>query len=430
MRTFILLITLCIFINTNSRAQPSGFYITTEDGRPMNRVNIALVGNYGHFPLQPQSVINGFYNPVISNNIPIGANAEIIASSNTSPKNGVTTYDLLLISRHILGLEPMNSPYKMIAADANKSNTITTFDIVELRKIILGVYSELPNNTSWRFISTNQIFSNPQNPFTNTIHESVSLTSLFQSLGDTLFFGVKIGDINLSADADSLLAGDDRTDNQLVIQVEANQTNVQPGDIIEVAITPEQVLIHQYTLQLNGFQILDLRPVSDDLTMDNFAQFSDPADPRNSRLTASIMDSEGAYTLQLKAQRAGRVADMLYTTHDITRSEAYYDTGERLGIALKSKQNEGEFMEFSVYPNTPNSWSTQTNIHFDLPTDDHVTLQVFNLNGQLLYSKEGDYSKGYNNISIDALQLGNASGQLIYTISNSTHTRTRSMTRL
>jgi hypothetical protein len=39
--------------------------------------------------------------------------------------------DLVLISKHILGLEPLNSPYKMIAADANKSNSITTFDIVE-----------------------------------------------------------------------------------------------------------------------------------------------------------------------------------------------------------------------------------------------------------------------------------------------------------
>lgn len=34
--------------------------------------------------------------------------------------NGVTTYDLVLISRHILGLEPLNTPYKMIAADVNE----------------------------------------------------------------------------------------------------------------------------------------------------------------------------------------------------------------------------------------------------------------------------------------------------------------------
>jgi hypothetical protein len=59
------------------------------------------------------------------------------------PLNGVSTFDLVLINKHILGLEPLNSPYKMIAADANNSRSITTFDIVELRKLILGIYTEL-----------------------------------------------------------------------------------------------------------------------------------------------------------------------------------------------------------------------------------------------------------------------------------------------
>ncbi|MFQ5445455.1 MAG: hypothetical protein ACE5FF_00840 [Saprospiraceae bacterium] len=33
---------------------------------------------------------------------------------------GVTTYDLVLITKHILGVQPLGSPYKIIAADANK----------------------------------------------------------------------------------------------------------------------------------------------------------------------------------------------------------------------------------------------------------------------------------------------------------------------
>ena len=37
--------------------------------------------------------------------------------------NGVTTYDLVLISKHNLGIEPLDSPYKMVAADANKSGS-------------------------------------------------------------------------------------------------------------------------------------------------------------------------------------------------------------------------------------------------------------------------------------------------------------------
>jgi hypothetical protein len=81
----------------------------------------------------------GFYN---FNGIPLTANATITPSKDDNPLNGVSTYDLVLISKHILGIESLNSPYKMIAADANKSGSITTFDIVELRKMILGIYDK------------------------------------------------------------------------------------------------------------------------------------------------------------------------------------------------------------------------------------------------------------------------------------------------
>jgi len=101
-----------------------------------------------------------------SNAIPLAGNFSITPSSeNLAPLNGVTTYDLVLISRHILGWEPFASPYNMIAADANKSGSITTMDILELRKLILGIYDELPNNTSWRFVDKSFVFSNPFNPF-------------------------------------------------------------------------------------------------------------------------------------------------------------------------------------------------------------------------------------------------------------------------
>ncbi|HMX41290.1 MAG TPA: hypothetical protein PKD78_13220, partial [Saprospiraceae bacterium] len=59
--------------------------------------------------------------------IPFGSNATVTPTHDVNPLNGVSTYDLVLISKHILGLEPLPTPYKMIAADANKSGSITTF---------------------------------------------------------------------------------------------------------------------------------------------------------------------------------------------------------------------------------------------------------------------------------------------------------------
>jgi hypothetical protein len=116
-------------------------------------------------------------------------------SKNNDHLNGVTTYDLVLISKHILGVEPLGSPYRMIAADANKSNSITTFDIVEFRKLLLGIDDTLPNNTSWRFVSRNFVFTNPDNPFTDTIPEEIGFT-IPPPTNQVSFYGIKIGDVN------------------------------------------------------------------------------------------------------------------------------------------------------------------------------------------------------------------------------------------
>lgn len=80
--------------------------------------------------------------------------------------NGVSTFDLVLISRHILGLVPLTG-FNILAADANMNGSISTFDIVEFRKLILGIYTKLPHANSWRFIDKDlkSAIQGSSNPF-------------------------------------------------------------------------------------------------------------------------------------------------------------------------------------------------------------------------------------------------------------------------
>ncbi len=110
--------------------------------------------------------------------------------------NGVSTFDLVLLSKHILGIEALNSPYKMIAADANKSNTLTTYDIVQLRKVVLGVDTAVAGNTSWRFVPSNFTFPNPTNPFQTVFPEARAVDVQMSSLANLNFTAIKIGDLN------------------------------------------------------------------------------------------------------------------------------------------------------------------------------------------------------------------------------------------
>jgi hypothetical protein len=95
-----------------------------------------------------------------------GASVTIAASkaSDTSPAAGLSTADIVLIRRHVLGIANITDPYKLIAADANGSATITTADISALRKLILGTTNALPG-PMWTLLPSNFIFQNPLQPW-------------------------------------------------------------------------------------------------------------------------------------------------------------------------------------------------------------------------------------------------------------------------
>ena len=69
---------------------------------------------------------------------------------------GITTYDLLLINRHILGIKPITGKFGIIAADVNQSGNITTLDMIHIKKMILQIEKKFPNNTNWHFFGKNQ----------------------------------------------------------------------------------------------------------------------------------------------------------------------------------------------------------------------------------------------------------------------------------
>jgi len=119
---------------------------------------------------------------------------------------GVNVGDLLQISQHILGNFSLQNGYRMIAADANKSNSITTFDNVELQKLILGTYWDyLPNHEQpWRyipeFVPQNNAIPFDTDPFSllNGAYLEQGWTYLIPGTDQRGFDGIKIGDVNFS----------------------------------------------------------------------------------------------------------------------------------------------------------------------------------------------------------------------------------------
>ncbi len=113
--------------------------------------------------------------------------------STYSAANGVTTLDLALIRRHILGLLPLASPYKLLAADVNGSDTVSTMDIALVRRVILGETNAFPAG-SWRFVPSDYKFPDPANPW--NAPGSRCYTNLFTGAENQDFTAIKLGDVN------------------------------------------------------------------------------------------------------------------------------------------------------------------------------------------------------------------------------------------
>ena len=165
--------------------------------------------------------------------------------------------DLIMISRHILGIETLDSPYRLIAADVDQSGTITSFDIVELRKLILMINDEFPNNTSWRFVDGSYVFANPTNPFGATFPTEYNINDLIDNMIAD-FVAIKVGDVNGSAVPSQLaVQGDSREDlEDLVFQVADRQLQANETYTVDFKAKDfTNVLGYQLTLEYDAAQL-------------------------------------------------------------------------------------------------------------------------------------------------------------------------------
>ena len=198
---------------------------------------------------------------------------------------GVNSKDLSLISNHILGLKPLSTGYQKIAADVDKSGTITTFDMVEIKKFLLGTsllngYSTLPAfDQPWRFfpefipkLNTTQFNANP---FSMSINGSQVSCNTYTSK-DWLFFfpnssqgfdAVKIGDVD-----SSWPSGSDDSPCEAVVGLSSptllvNNASLVQDDVVKITFKTgnfQHLQAFQFGLNLpsDKFEILEVTDVS------------------------------------------------------------------------------------------------------------------------------------------------------------------------
>ncbi len=169
----------------------SGQFLT-ETSIPINGVTISLLGDDTLTAITDSAGMYAF-------GVAPGTNYTLTVYKNNdvSTSNGVTAIDLLLTRRHILGT-PLNTPYKIIAADVDSSGSVSTLDVLQMQSLILQNTSTFPNGRLWAFVPSSHVFADPLAPF--PYPSSRTYTNIQQSFTNQDFIGIKLGDVNNSWD--------------------------------------------------------------------------------------------------------------------------------------------------------------------------------------------------------------------------------------
>lgn len=313
------------------------------------------------------------------------------------PLEGVNTLDLIQISRHILGIAPLDSPYKIIAADANKSGSITAFDVVEFQKLILGIYTELPNNTTWRFVNSSFMFPDPANPFSGTMNPDT--TPILPGVPET-FYGIKTGDVDCSA-MEFFQASDEE-------ELTMPNLYLQANEIAEVPISFLQNIGRkgfQFGLQFDPAQIELVEVIPALGTAANYASFLD-------RINMSWFDMSGfpflpnqpIYSLRIKALTPLYLADAFSLNTEKIHAESYLNNDVRLDLKLQfgtvatSEPNAAQ----QILDPTPNPTTTGVTIPLRLESSETVVVELLNELGQLIYQQKQTTGAGAQWIELPA----------------------------
>lgn len=389
--------------STVKKADLAGM-IFTELDLPVSEVNMLCTGMD-----TIQTGIEGLYS---FDNLVTNSTYEVQPSKTDGILNGLSTFDIFLINNHILAKERLDSPYKIIAADLNLSGTVTTFDVVMLRKLLLGTSDELPNgNTSWRFVDASYQFPDPTNPFLEAFPNKAVL-NLEDDMEDVDFIAVKVGDVNNSM---ITTPGANFVEGRSTQWLEAAWSTNYEEIILSV---PAGIVGLQFTLEydVNMLEIESVQPSKlADLSGQNFGLHR----LENGQLTASwntthsLKQAHEFVRLRVRNTAVKDLSKVLKITSSITAAEAFSST-ELYDLNLKIVEPKA----LKVNGNAPNPFDTWTQLNFELTSASKVRLQLFNANGSLLRTIEEELLAGEQNMIIE--RRGLPAGVIYYRLENNT----------
>jgi hypothetical protein len=394
--------------------------------KPIKGTNIKVeVSSFGEY-----STPTGFDKHCVDMSIPLtglpGNSTVSVYGSKASngyaelPLNGVSVGDLMKINCHILGLQPLPSQFGWFAADANRSGSITTFDIVELRKLVLGIYQKLPNPPVWYFLPEYYEFPDPINPFGGMPSGDKLTLSEFQAYdGDTIgVFGMKTGDLDGDANLDGPYTGSPKPADTLLLTIP--NMALPANTPVEVPVFLQQgAPIGGLQVQFNtwsNLRILGFTKGLENMAPDYFHRVDSVQPFEAARLVLMRNASQGSvfswsptkplFHIQVQSPVATEVKQRLSLGEAIPAlgftacGAKPYKLLLRFSNTVSTEQPAA--VSLNATPAAPNPFTDKALVKIELPEAMPVLLEVFDLSGRLTWAQEQTLGSGQQQLEIPA----------------------------
>ncbi len=361
-------------------------------------------------------------------------------------KSGINTLDALLLAAHLDGIQYLSSPYHLLAADVDKSGDLSTADVQQLVKLILGVQNGFPAYTSvWHFAPAHFTFSTPSAPWAAAVPKATPPFCISGAMPAPKadFIGYKIGDLNLSAlsSLTTSAASDRSGSHRLMFQTKDQKFGA--GEEVRVSLqTPDlsQLLGFQFTLEYDT-DVLSLQSILPDLIPDECI-----AAPASGRITACwhspiMLDptiiGKGiharTFTLVFRTLKSGTLGRSLRMSSSITSAEAYWRDMSPVEIDLLfqpfpvgPKQTAAGTLNLSVRPSIVLDRVQAT---YFLPQGGEVLLTLTDASGNVLHTRRQYQPEGYHQAFID-LDAGVRPGLLFLRLESATGVEVQRLTKM
>jgi hypothetical protein len=343
----------------------------------------------------------------IFEDLPSGNSYAFTPKKDGDDKNGISTLDVVMIQRHILGIQRIESPYRLIAADVNKSGNISAADLLELRKLILGVYDELPNSDSWRFVDAMYNFPVPSNPWIGIFPEQCALQQVMQD-ATVNFVAIKVGDVNGSAVGHQFRQ--DAFESRAAFGLILEDVRLTQGTKVRVPVSAsDDARIYGLQLMLNNRWSSNVKivPAAVSVKTNEVFTLSDNKTGLSISIPEGLNVKSGdvLFYIEVESTQKGVASDIL-SLNPAVRPEIYTEglTEQNLRFEWRKETNQ----EFMISGVQPNPWKSQTFIDVIMPDNSIVTLKVKDASGRKVISRVEYLSKGANRIMLTSEELGTA----------------------